>query len=111
MFRSEEDEIAFLIKLSQADPILKVKDGLDKKIDSLASTYNALKIEVLNFLGRLAPITISAEKKIDIGLIEDHSRLKLKIEGVLQTFQAEKKAIFGLSIQNHFLKQPDHTGD
>jgi len=104
-----ETEIGFLVRLSMTAPVSEVKDELDKRINSLTSTYKDLKTEVLNFLGRLAPVTIAKEKKINISLIEDHSRFKLRLEALLLTFQSEKKAIFELSLHDHSLKQPDCT--
>jgi hypothetical protein len=106
-----ETEIIFLLKFSKTSTRLPHRNDLKRKISSLIHSYNILKAEVLNFLARLAPITIAAEKKIDITLIEDHSRLKIALEELLQNFQTEKKAIFGLSTCNQSLKQSDHTGD
>jgi hypothetical protein len=64
-----------------------------------------LKNDVRKFIDVLGVLVVASEKKIAFSFLADHISLKLKIEKLLKAFQAERKAVFNLSIVNSSLSK------
>jgi len=95
-----EPEMAFLIKLHKNAVQSPEKDDFTERLDKLRDSYEHLKNDVRQFIDVLGILVVASEKKIAFSFLADHISLKLKIEKLLQAFQAERKAIFNLSIVN-----------
>jgi hypothetical protein len=95
-----EPEMVFLMKLHKIAVQSPDKDDFTERLDKLGDSYEHLKNDVRKFIDVLGVLVVAAEKKIAFSFLADHISLKLKIEKLLEAFQAERTAIFSLSIVN-----------
>ncbi|NQX38615.1 hypothetical protein SAMN05421820_101646 [Pedobacter steynii] len=93
-----EPEMGFLIKLHKSLVQSPDKADFKERLDKLRDSYEHLKNDISKFINVLGVLVVASEKKIAFSFLADHISLKLKIEKLLNAFQAERKAIFNLSI-------------